>query len=229
VQNFLQHASSGTLDTLTDYCEHPPCLGAATCMTGCDNVTDRVLRTCCSTESNECDQNNCAKYTSEKDCTAASGCTCEGAEENNGDPSKCRTPFKCVAEDPWPPTCSAAGGCADAVVSAALQVCPEKFYNEPRLLGLYTDCTEDRKETTKDLYNAYMRRVPVAPIVPPPPPPPPFTPHYNTDTGKVRGTIQRLPRLLSCLAAIVDPLTNPFKRIRCDSVMCCSGRSPSRS
>ena len=158
-------------------------------MTGCDNITDRVLRTCCSTQSNECDQNNCASHSNEKDCLAAAGCTCEGAEEsNNGDPSKCQTPIKCVAEDPWPPTCSDVGGCAEAVVSAALDVCPEKFYVEPRLFGLYADCTEGRQETTEMLEDAYMQRVPVMPIVPPvpAPKPPPFIPHYNTDTGKVR-------------------------------------------
>eukprot|EP01043_Picozoa_sp_COSAG02_P064001 COSAG02_NODE_9230_length_2283_cov_1.328297_1_plen_702_part_10 len=156
VQNFLRKASSGTLGTrVTDFCDHPPCLGAATCMTGCDNITDRVLRTCCSTQSNECDQNNCASHSNEKDCLAAAGCTCEGAEEsNNGDPSKCQTPIKCVAEDPWPPTCSDVGGCAEAVVSAALDVCPEKFYVEPRLFGLYADCTEGRQETNEMLKDA---------------------------------------------------------------------------
>jgi len=155
-------------------------------MTGCDNVTERVLRTCCSTESNECDQHNCAAISTPKDCFATNGCTCAGAEESNGDPSKCHTPFKCVVEDPWPPTCTAAGGCAEAVVTAALQVCPQEFYDDARLFGLYTDCIEDRAETTEDLYKAYMRRLPDVPIVPPSPPPPPFVPHYNNDTGKVR-------------------------------------------
>ena len=155
-------------------------------MTGCDNVTERVLRTCCSTESNECDQHNCAAISTPKDCFATNGCTCAGAEESNGDPSKCHTPFKCVVEDPWPATCTAAGGCAEAVVTAALQVCPQEFYDDARLFGLYADCIEDRAETTEDLYKAYMRRLPDVPIVPPSPPPPPFVPHYNNDTGKVR-------------------------------------------
>jgi hypothetical protein len=72
------------------------------------------------------------------------------------------------------------------VVTAALQVCPQEFYDDARLFGLYTDCIEDRAETTEDLYKAYMRRLPDVPIVPPSPPPPPFVPHYNNDTGKVR-------------------------------------------
>ena len=172
VQSFLKKASGGWLVTPSindDSCPHDelPCLGAATCMTGCENVTKRVLRTCCSTRSDECD-GDCAGIEDAEQCLKKKGCTCDGAQETgNGDPSKCHQfdggKIKCVAEDPWPSTCLKAGGCEDAVVSAALEVCPKIFYEQPRLFGLYTDCTEDRREGTQDLIDAYMRWLPDIP------------------------------------------------------------------
>ena len=90
-------------------------------------------------------------------------------------------------------------------MAAALEVCPERFYDEPRLFGLYADCIEGRAETTDMLYDAYMRRVPVAPIVPPAPPPSPgWVPHYNPDTGQVRRWSHFLCRPLGCVATAVE-------------------------
>ena len=180
VQDFLSKAAGGALKTPSASClyNHLPCMGAATCMTGCDNVTERVLRTCCSGESTECD-GNCIGVPKKKCNAPDNGCRWLDDPKKSG-------AARCIAEDPFPSTCASDGGCQEAVVAAALEVCPKIFYEQPRMFGLYTDCTEGRPETVSDLEEAYMREVPDMPIVPPPPPAHPFVPHYNEDTGRVR-------------------------------------------
>ena len=104
-------------------------------MTGCGNITERVVRTCCAP--GECGRN--CNGMSEAQCTGADGCRCV---PDPAHPGGCHMPFRCVAEDPYPATCSLVGGCADAVIAGALEVCPAAFVENPRMFGLYADCTE---------------------------------------------------------------------------------------
>lgn len=134
-QTFFEAAAGGQVNHVTQNCAFPPCLGAATCMTGCGNITERVVRTCCAP--GECGRN--CNGMSEAQCTGADGCRCV---PDPAHPGGCRMPFRCVAEDPYPATCSLVGGCADAVIAGALEVCPAAFVENPRMFGLYADCTE---------------------------------------------------------------------------------------